>query len=304
LRKVEAYYALTQTNFNRFIASRDQFKAAKEEYANGTTSLDLYMSAQQGLANAEIEYYNNLTNYTLAISNVHFFKGSYLEYNGVHLAEGPWPAKAYFDARRRARARDAAMYLDYGFTYPSVMSRGPVVQNAGTVPSSGTPQEAAPEPVPTPAAEPAGKTPAPAGRPLGSSAMGVPPGPALQPASGLRPAGQFGAPLRPLPDAQGRSPVGSGQWAVGSGQPAVVAPEPSSYVQAAAYRQPMSATGVSPVPGGALPVAGGSVPGLAGGEAAAVWKHAGGSGGANEPVADLPSAATYQPAAGWKGTQQ
>jgi hypothetical protein len=44
----------------------------------------------------------------------------------VYLAEGPWPAKAYFDAHRRARARDAAFYLDYGFTRPDVVSLGPV----------------------------------------------------------------------------------------------------------------------------------------------------------------------------------
>ena len=28
--------------------------------------------------------------------------------NGVYLAEGPWPAKAYFDATKRSRERDAA----------------------------------------------------------------------------------------------------------------------------------------------------------------------------------------------------
>ena len=45
-------------------------------------------------------------------------------HKGVYLAEGPWPGKAYFDAMRRARQRDAAMYLDYGFTRPNVFSRG------------------------------------------------------------------------------------------------------------------------------------------------------------------------------------
>mgnify|MGYP006961823076 CR=1 FL=1 len=38
--------------------------------------------------------------------NVHFRKGSLLEYNGVYLAEGPWPAKAYFDALLHQRADD------------------------------------------------------------------------------------------------------------------------------------------------------------------------------------------------------
>jgi hypothetical protein len=61
---------------------------------------------------------------------MHFRKGSLLEYNGVYLAEGPWPGKAYFDAMRRARQRDAALYVDYGFTRPGVISRGPIPQDS------------------------------------------------------------------------------------------------------------------------------------------------------------------------------
>ena len=95
---------------------------------------------------------------------VHYRKGSLLEYNGVYLAEGPWPGKAYFDARRRARARDASTYIDYGFTQPKVISRGPYEQQAGG--SSGlsgdiaqtrkTPsrRSAQPELVPTPEPQP------------------------------------------------------------------------------------------------------------------------------------------------------
>jgi len=52
-----------------------------------------------------------------------------LEYNGVFLAEGPWPGKAYFDAHRRARQRDASLYLDYGHSRPGVFSRGAITQN-------------------------------------------------------------------------------------------------------------------------------------------------------------------------------
>jgi hypothetical protein len=80
------------------------------------------------LAQAESDYYRSLVNYVKSISQVHFQKGSLLEYNGIFLAEGPWPGKAYFDARRRARARDASRYLDYGFTMPKVVSRGPYKQ--------------------------------------------------------------------------------------------------------------------------------------------------------------------------------
>ena len=79
---------------------------------------------------AEAAMFESLTEYAVSIANVHYRKGSLLEYNGVYLAEGPWPGKAYFDAHRRARQRDASMYLDYGFTRPNVLSRGPYDQHA------------------------------------------------------------------------------------------------------------------------------------------------------------------------------
>jgi hypothetical protein len=66
--------------------------------------------------------------YNRSIAQLHFRKGSLLEYNGVFLAEGPWPGKAYFDAHRRARQRDASLYLDYGHSRPGVFSRGPISQ--------------------------------------------------------------------------------------------------------------------------------------------------------------------------------
>jgi hypothetical protein len=113
----------------------------------------------------------------VAITEVHYRKGSLLEYNGVYLAEGPWPGKAYFDARRRARARDAAHNLNYGFTAPQVISRGPVQQftDAGGVPAATPapePQPPAaapnerPEIVPTPAPAPEGPEAKPSGAPL------------------------------------------------------------------------------------------------------------------------------------------
>ena len=55
-------------------------------------------------------YYRSLVDYNRAIMNVHYRKGSLLDYDGVYLAEGQWPAKAYFDAMRQARKRDAGLY--------------------------------------------------------------------------------------------------------------------------------------------------------------------------------------------------
>ena len=51
----------------------------------------------------------------------------------MFLAEGPWPGKAYFDAHRRARQRDASLYLDYGHSRPGVFSRGAITQNFDSI---------------------------------------------------------------------------------------------------------------------------------------------------------------------------
>jgi hypothetical protein len=122
---------LSETNFNRRIAAQRQVDAVALAYEQGKITLDVLLSAQQTLAQAESDYYRKLIDYNKSISQVHYRKGSLLEYNGVYLAEGPWPGKAYFDARRRARARAASTELDYGFTQPRVLSHGPVEQNLG-----------------------------------------------------------------------------------------------------------------------------------------------------------------------------
>ena len=109
----------------------DAVKATYENGQNGIDTLNILLNAQRSLAQAESDYFRSVTNYAKSISQVHFRKGSLLEYNGVYLTEGPWPAKAYFDARRRARSRSAALYLDYGFTYPKVLSQGPNPQSSG-----------------------------------------------------------------------------------------------------------------------------------------------------------------------------
>jgi hypothetical protein len=163
IRNVDRYYGVAQTNFNRRVAAERNVEAVRAAYDTGTVTLDLVLDAQRRLADAEASYYRSLSDYMLAIRDVHLRKGSLLEYNGVMLAEGPWPAKAYFDAMRRARERDAANYIDYGFTLPRVMSRGKYQQHIhggtgglqGAVPATTPPEE-------VPAGQPAPQTPAPA----------------------------------------------------------------------------------------------------------------------------------------------
>jgi outer membrane protein TolC len=188
--------ALAETNFNRRLAAQREVAAQTATFNagnNGPEALNLLLNAQRNLAQAESDYFRSVTSYVESISQVHFRKGSLLEYNGVYLTEGPWPAKAYFDARRRARSRSAALYLDYGRTYPKVVSQGETSQFSGKVMAAeetpanapaaapGTPaKQPGPEVLPLPPPESGPNSPRPAAprepdRP-GSTAAETPPG--------------------------------------------------------------------------------------------------------------------------------
>lgn len=157
IREMDNHYILAQTQYNRRVASQVGVTAIESAYDAGTVTLDVLLDFQRRLADAESAYYRSLVDYNLAIKNVHYWKGSLLDYNSVFLSEGPWPGKAYFDARKRARARDAGFMLNYGFTRPQVVSRGPVMQNVHGMPgeydiheTEGVPNQLPPEQVPVP----------------------------------------------------------------------------------------------------------------------------------------------------------
>jgi outer membrane protein TolC len=175
IRDVDNNYGLTQTNFNRRVAAEAEVQAVNASYEAGRTPLDLLLDAQRRRAEAESAYYRSLVDYNRAIMGVHYRKGSLLDYDDVYLTEGAWPAKAYFDAMRQARKRDAALYMDYGYTRPNVVSQGPVPQGCSpdcksggakeifpapgqmpdqTLPDGGVPEESLPAPGSMPKAAP------------------------------------------------------------------------------------------------------------------------------------------------------
>lgn len=137
VRLLDTNYTLVQTIFNRRLAAERQVKSVEAAYLAGTATFDLLLDAQRRQADAESAYYRALADYNRSIAQVHFRKGSLLEYNNVLLAEGPWPGKAYFDAKRRARERDSGTYINYGFTRPDVISRGPIDQQEATLEADG-----------------------------------------------------------------------------------------------------------------------------------------------------------------------
>ena len=128
VRQLKLNYELTQTNFNRTLAAERQVEAVQAAFEAETVTLDQLLEAQRRRAEAQASFFRTLLDYQRSIIMVHYRKGSLLEYNNVYLTEGPWPAKAKFDAHRLARQRDAAWYINYGFTRPEVLSQGPSIK--------------------------------------------------------------------------------------------------------------------------------------------------------------------------------
>lgn len=91
-------YALS---LDRLWASHSQVEALKARFEADQTELNVLLDAQRRFADALSGYHQAQTEYAVALKNVHFEKGTLLDYCGVHLAEGRWPDKAYCDAARR-----------------------------------------------------------------------------------------------------------------------------------------------------------------------------------------------------------
>ncbi|MFG0332679.1 MAG: TolC family protein [Maioricimonas sp. JB049] len=101
-------YELLKTVFNRREAAREQLAALQAAFEADKAPLNLVLEAQRRVAAADSHYYELLVQYAIGIKNMHFEKGSLLEYAGIHLAEGPWPHMAGKDAEERVRHQ-----LDY-----------------------------------------------------------------------------------------------------------------------------------------------------------------------------------------------
>ena len=126
VRNLDANYQLAQTNANRWAASQREVDAMEALYAGGRAQLDDVLEAQRRRAQGQAAFWSAVVEYSKSISDLHTRKGSILDYNGICFEEGQWPQKAYWDAMARARERDAGTYIDYGWTRPKVISRGPM----------------------------------------------------------------------------------------------------------------------------------------------------------------------------------
>jgi hypothetical protein len=131
IAEMDRAYAVLQSSYNRLVASQDQLGAVDAAYEAGDAPLDLLLDAQRRRAEAVVDYTQNRARYAVATKNVHFVKGTLLEYDGVYLAEGPWPGEAYHDAAKLEARRGKPHALNYASSNAPVVSIGPHAQHTG-----------------------------------------------------------------------------------------------------------------------------------------------------------------------------
>jgi outer membrane protein TolC len=205
-RNIDANYELMQTNANRLAAAREERDTRRNLIEGGaTTAADPeWLRAIQRLSVAQTTFWQSVAEYNKAIADFHTRKGSIMDYNGIGFEEGPWTDKAYWDALGRARQRDAGHYIDYGWTRPAVVSRGPTQQGAvhghgGMIGGQGAEELPTPEPTP---AQPEAK------EPQKLEPMPAPPAPRARELETKRPASFKSAAANPLRATS--APIGNG----------------------------------------------------------------------------------------------
>jgi hypothetical protein len=231
MRNLETNFQLAQTNANRWNAAQREVEALDALYRGGRVSLDLALEAQRRRAVAQAAFWQAVAEYNKSIADLHTRKGSIMEYDGIAFDEGHWPQKAYWDALGRARERDAGWYIDYGWTRPKVISRGPIHQGSlagehGALLHEGAAVEELPAPEPTPAQPPVEGTstsplPPPQPMPLDTRANPTPKAERATVMAREEPAAAESEPqvARPARAASRHSVAPAGYWSSGDNNP-------------------------------------------------------------------------------------
>ncbi len=94
MSEVDRAWEVLQTVGHRLQAASDQVEAMVASYEADKSPVNLVLEAQRRYASAKTSYYRAILDYNFAVRNVQYEKGSYLEYCGVQLSEGPWSQAA------------------------------------------------------------------------------------------------------------------------------------------------------------------------------------------------------------------
>ena len=175
MAEMERAFVVSQTAFNRLDAARQQLAAIKAAFEADKAPLDLLLEAQRRQAEAESRYFRALAEYAIAVKNVHYAKGTLLDYDGVYLSEGGWPMAAYQDAAARQSSRGRRMPMNYASSQAPRVALGPYEQQLDQVTRLHDP---AAEAIPvTEEPEQAETEEAPSGEPPATTSANTPPNP-------------------------------------------------------------------------------------------------------------------------------
>jgi outer membrane protein TolC len=147
---LERAFQATQTGYNRLVAARDHLTAVQLTYQADKAPLDMLLEAQRRFVESEGRYYRTLADFAITMRNVHYEKGTSLDYHDVYLQED----------RTRVVGRTgepAEQGIDYTFeTVPAPSAGG---TSAGDMPQPPKPETLPPAPSSPQEREPASALP-------------------------------------------------------------------------------------------------------------------------------------------------
>ena len=160
-QSLDRAYAVAQTAFNRRAAAADRVAAYKAQYDIKSAAADPLLRAQQALNQAELSYYQAVSQYNEAITNFYYRTGTILEESNVSISEDMWTPHAYSDALREAWARSHATPNPFVHTEPPEFVVPPGRASAATpmVGVTGSTEQAPLVDSASPQPQPAGTTP-------------------------------------------------------------------------------------------------------------------------------------------------
>lgn len=128
LSELRRAYTVLETNYNRRIAAQQYLEAVEVSFQADAATLDVLLEGQRRLADAESSYFRAVVEFAIANKNVHYDKGSLLDYNAVFLEESPWPYEAYEDSNEMKRLRSEPWRFNWLLQPGPVVSNGPAPQ--------------------------------------------------------------------------------------------------------------------------------------------------------------------------------
>lgn len=123
--EVQRAYEVLEAQWNRKAAAERQAESLFALWDQGTSDFDVVLEAQRRVTESTISFHQASVEYALALKNVHFEKGTLLEFNNVQLAESASDPAAYASMNRRKESK-SLNYVSRDLT----ISRGPAPAGA------------------------------------------------------------------------------------------------------------------------------------------------------------------------------